>query len=208
MHQIPESYHSPAAFKNSAILKLTESFRGRTLGSILSSLKLRAVKMHQWNCIFQSYAQRKQFIKNANKPKKQHRRNYTQNKKCVSSRASVLAHLSVRWSCHWLVSWPSCHRHSSGWSQAHPEAAVSPHPQGLHKSNVNSPWNWWLKAPMCRIWRFQTLVTPHGTIRKDTLVNSNARNYSSIPPTYVLYHLKAGNCTLAQFNTLILLLQS
>lgn len=95
MHQIPESYHSPAAFKDSAILKLTGVFRDRTLGSILSSLKLKAMKMHQWYCIFQSYARSKQFIKNANKPKKQHRLQRAQNKKCVSSRASVLARLSV-----------------------------------------------------------------------------------------------------------------
>lgn len=35
-------------------------------------------------------------MKNANKPKKQHGHKHTQNKKCVSSRASVLARLSVR----------------------------------------------------------------------------------------------------------------
>lgn len=78
MHQIPESYHSPAAFKNSAIFELTEAFKGRTLGSVLSSLKLRAVKKHQWDCIFQSYAPSKQFIKNVNKPEKQCRDRHTQ----------------------------------------------------------------------------------------------------------------------------------
>lgn len=79
--------------KYSTKFKLTEAFKGRTLGSILSSLKQRSKKKNASVGLYILKLYSKQPV---HKKKQTNRKKTHKKRECVSSRLTVITRLSVR----------------------------------------------------------------------------------------------------------------